>query len=140
MPHTNRARRADHYRSIDGAANKNASKGGAAAKNHPGTGGARFYEEPGGGTPGRGAGRFQQQGGRGGLVRDSGHGKGAAVGDHSEDGSRGGQASKSGKKAPSVKNRIRSLTRLMNKPVRDTTLRVVCRTRVDSICDMKSMF
>lgn len=114
MPHTNRARRADHYRSLEapaGAGHSNKKKHGN--PNH-GQGyhkhqqqregdynAADRYDRRGSFTAGRGSGRQGREDGGG----EGGKGR--------------GQQPKGGKKgSPSVKNQIRSLTRLMNKPVR----------------------
>lgn len=134
MPHTNRARRADHYRSIDNNSNSssnnltNNKQGGRRhAQRGQDDGGAfdqnldsrtdaleRYGGRSGGrGAGGRGAGRGRQGGafGRGGGARAAG-GPVAGAPTTATAGSKGKS------KMPSVKNRIRSLTRLMNKPVR----------------------
>ncbi|CAM9802056.1 unnamed protein product, partial [Scytosiphon promiscuus] len=139
MPHTNRARRADHYRSIDG-------KGTASGSSNPSTatsnnsssrrhshheqedssalnsstrgGGPSSSERHGGRSAGRGRGGRGPGGGRQ-TANGRGMGRGGGSGRPSEtDGvdppPAGGSKGKS--KNPSVKNRIRGLTRLMNKP------------------------
>lgn len=132
MPHTNRARRADHYRSIDGSNSRNAKShninGGAA--HHRAIGGAGSQKDAFSDTntddryngSGRGGGRGEAGRGAGSESPAATSGRGAAGEDGRARRGRGGgegTPSKGGKKAPSAKNRIRSLTRLMNKPVRE---------------------
>lgn len=132
MPHTNRARRADHYRSLDNNSNysnhddrSSSSNGHQLHQNQEGN-----YDTTEGYTGGDGGGRSARgrfggsdvsrgrfDGGTG--ERGRGHGGDSdRKGTGREDGGRGQR--KSGKKRPpSAKNQIRSLTRLMNKPVRE---------------------
>lgn len=132
MPHTNRARRADHYRSID---NTRSSKGsysyGTPNKTgdlHGGNGGVgrstnkRDVED--GADPhdpyterraavggdSRGAGSGQHRGA-------AGRGSAPVGGGEREADNRTGPTRKTKTKVPSVKNQMRSLKRLMNKPV-----------------------
>ncbi|CAM9352588.1 unnamed protein product [Ectocarpus sp. 6 AP-2014] len=158
MPHTNRARRADHYRSIDGAGSSgnnsssatnsfNRNHGGGRKRSHQEQDGgaldhnhdtnAKASERYGGRSPGAaggggggggggwgaGRGRGGARSGGGGTGRGGGGGRGGAA-EEAGGGGGGGIAGTStaagrgkGKgKNPSAKNRIRSLTRLMNKP------------------------
>lgn len=134
MPHTNRARRADHYRSIatqDNDNNNDASLGGHQPrfrKHHTGD----APERNAGDRAGRGGGRGDH-GGREGPYRAGtphsvpGRGSGADGRGEGKDDAGGvrGPPKTGGKKSPSVKNKIRSLTRLMNKPVSEWVLAVV---------------
>ncbi|CAM9416687.1 unnamed protein product, partial [Ectocarpus sp. 12 AP-2014] len=161
MPHTNRARRADHYRSIDGAgssSNNNTHGGGRKRSHQEQDGGAlnhnhetnpKSSERYGGRSPGasgggggRGAGRGRggARSGDGGTGRGGGGGRGGAA---EEAGSGGGGrivgaalAAGRGKgksKNPSAKNRIRSLTRLMNKPGIEEEQRLHLQRQVDEL-------
>ncbi|CAM9708525.1 unnamed protein product, partial [Sphacelaria rigidula] len=115
MPHTNRARRADHYRSLEApplaGRNSNEKHSNSSSINH----GQRYHKH------------HQQQedesnaanqyGGRGSFAAGRGGGRGGRADGGGDQGGGRGQQPKGGKKgSPSVKNRIRSLTRLMNKP------------------------
>ncbi|CAM9452209.1 unnamed protein product, partial [Ectocarpus sp. 4 AP-2014] len=169
MPHTNRARRADHYRSIDGAGSStnNSSSattsfnrdhgggrkrshqeqdGGALDHNHdtnpkaseryggrsPGAGG-------GGGGWGAGRGRGGARSGGGGTGRGGGGGRGGAAEEAGGGGGRiAGTATAAGRgkgkgKNPSAKNRIRSLTRLINKPGIEEEQRLHLQRQVDEL-------
>lgn len=139
MPHTNRARRADHYRSIDGkgttasGSTDTSTKTGSKRRhsNHEQEDASAINSAHGGGSSsserygGRGAGRGR--GGRGSIggrhaANGRGMGRGGGSGRPAEtdgaDPPPAGAGSKGKSKNPSVKNRIRGLTRLMNKPVR----------------------
>eukprot|EP00903_Cladosiphon_okamuranus_P007278 g7054.t1 len=125
MPHTNRARRADHYRSIDAnsttAAAGNRNQTSRRHSHHQQDDGVLNHKDDGKSGPpehygGRSAGR--SPGGRG--------AGGGRQGGNYERGGRGAETrvvapaaaavGRGKRKTPSVKNRIRSLTRLMNKP------------------------
>lgn len=123
MPHTNRARRADHYRSIDGSAHSNDNSnrktfnGGNTSRQRSS---GEHLQDNNSGIPedsdeftGQGRGRTGADGreNQGRL----GRGSGKSSGRNAEE---AGAVKSRKSKAPSVKNRIRSLTRLMNKPVR----------------------
>lgn len=140
MPHTNRARRADHYRSIEtsntSAATSNGNQGGRRRSHHEQDDGALNHKSGGRDGPpehhgGRSAGRGP--GGRGaGAGRQGGnHGRGGGRGAETRSPAPAGGKGKS--KTPSVKNRIRSLTRLMNKPVRACML-TVPSSRHETLC------
>lgn len=117
MPHTNRARRAQHFRSID---NSSESVGGSrATSNAPATrknkNKVHSHESHGGGGGGGGAYPLQEK-----NVDKRGDATGpeatvGMVGSVQRQASKGKGGSR---RAPSSKNRIRSLTRLLNKPVR----------------------
>lgn len=130
MPHTNRARRADHYRSIE--ASNGGGNGNSAAAAH---GGRRRPQQRDNDALGHNLDRehdaLEGHGGRGAGRRVGAHGagRGRQGGSHGRGGGRAAQTGGGGapaapaagrgkSKTPSVKNRIRSLTRLMNKPVR----------------------
>ncbi|CBN76455.1 conserved unknown protein [Ectocarpus siliculosus] len=170
MPHTNRARRADHYRSIDGAGSSgnnsssattsfNRNHGGGRKRSHqeqdggaldynhdtnvkaseryggrsPGAGGGggggwgagrgRGGARSGGGGTGRGGG-----GGRGGAAEEAGGGSGGIAGSSTAAGRGKGKG-----KNPSAKNRIRSLTRLMNKPGIEEEQRLHLQRQVEEL-------
>ncbi|CAN0018321.1 unnamed protein product, partial [Ectocarpus sp. 13 AM-2016] len=162
MPHTNRARRADHYRSIDGAgssSNTNNTHGGGrkrphqeqdgGALNHNHDTNPKSSERYGGRSPGasggggdRGAGRGRggARSGGGGTGRGGGGGRGGAAEEAGSGGSGriAGAATAAGRgkgkgKNPSAKNRIRSLTRLMNKPGIEEEQRLHLQRQVDEL-------
>lgn len=133
MPHTNRARRADHYRSIEtnststststSTSKSNGNQGGRRRSHQDQDGDALNHKTDGeDGHPqrygGRSAGRGS--GGRGaGRDRQGGtHGRGGGRGAEARAAAAPAAGAKGKSKTPSVKNRIRSLTRLMNKPVK----------------------
>ena len=99
MPHTNRARRAQHFRSIDNSVGQSDGN----IVNAPTKRTAKPLAR---------GGDLSNDAPEAGLVGEGGPGSGG-VGHQ-----RKAANVKGGKKAPSAKNRIRSLTRLLNKPVR----------------------
>lgn len=127
MPHTNRARRADHYRSIEtnttSAATSNGNQGGRRRSHHEQEDGALNHKSGGKDGPtehhgGRNAGRGSGGRGAGGGRQGGNYGRGGGRGTETRAAAPAATGGKGKGKTPSVKNRIRSLTRLMNKPVR----------------------
>lgn len=114
MPHTNRARRAQHFRSIDNTSES--VDGSHTATNAPATRKKKVHSHESNGDGG-GGGAYS-------LYEKNGDGRSDVAGHKTTVGMVGNvqrQASEGkggNRKSPSSKNRIRSLTRLLNKPVR----------------------
>ncbi|CAM9183766.1 unnamed protein product, partial [Pylaiella littoralis] len=148
MPHTNRARRADHFRSIDNtnsnSSNVNTSKpGGRRHSQHGQDDGGAFDhdlgsrndapERFGGRSAGRGAGgRGAGRGGQGGAFGRGG-GARAARGPVAGAPTTAAAGGKGKSRTPSMKNRIRSLTRLMNRPGIEEEQRLHLKTQVEEL-------